>query len=85
MLLHNIPALHDTLLDATGNWDNFKQDDDGDGTWNLDQERTANPVNEITGITETTGPSWAPPAYDPAGNMTTLPQPAAPTASYTAA
>ena len=71
-------------LDETGNWDNFREDDDGDGTWDLNQDRTANKVNEITDITETAGPSWVTPAYDAAGNMTTIPQPAAPTSSYAA-
>ena len=72
-------------LDATGNWSNFKQDDNGDGTWDLDQDRTANKVNEITGITETAGPAWTTPAYSRAGNMTTVPQPVDLTASYAAA
>lgn len=71
-------------LDATGNWGQFRQDDDGNGVWNLEQTRTANPVNEITGIGATTGPTWVTPEYDPAGNMTTIPQPADPTARYTA-
>jgi RHS repeat-associated protein len=71
-------------LDATGNWKGFRQDDHGDGTWDLAQQRTANGVNEITGVTDTAGPSWATPGYDAAGNMTTVPQPADPTTSYTA-
>jgi RHS repeat-associated protein len=41
-------------------------------------------VNEITNITESTGPTWIVPAYDPAGNMTTLPQVVNPTQSFTA-
>ena len=41
-------------------------------------------MNEITGITNSTGPTWTTPAYDAAGNTTTLPQPADPTKSYTA-
>ena len=69
-------------LDETGNWSDFRQDDNGDGTWNLIQSRTANKVNEITDITESTGPSWATPAYSKAGNMTTMPQPASPTNSF---
>lgn len=72
-------------LDPTENWLAFDQDDNGNGTWNLEQTRTANPVNEITGITETTGPSWTTPAYDPAGNTRTQPQPDDPTKSFTAA
>jgi YD repeat-containing protein len=71
-------------LDQTGNWRGFRQDDDGSGTWDLDQRRAANTVNEITDITETAGPSWATPVYNAAGNMTTIPQPADPTASFTA-
>ena len=71
-------------LDATGNWSAFREDTDGDGAWNLNQTRTANRANELTAITETAGPAWATPVYDAAGNMTTLPQPADPTAAYTA-
>ncbi|MDP1797698.1 MAG: RHS repeat-associated core domain-containing protein [Planctomycetaceae bacterium] len=71
-------------LDSTGNWKGYRQDDNGDGTWDLVQARAANPVNEIGGITNTTGPSWTQPAYNRAGNMTTMPQPADPTESYTA-
>jgi hypothetical protein len=71
-------------LDPTGNWKKFLEDTNGDGTWNLDQARTSNTVNEITGITESAGPSWATPAYSAAGNMTTIPQPSDPTKTYTA-
>jgi RHS repeat-associated protein len=71
-------------LDSTGNWQGFREDDTGNGTWDLIQQRSANPVNEISNITETAGPSWVTPAYSRAGNMTTLPQPADPTQSYTA-
>jgi RHS repeat-associated protein len=71
-------------LDATGNWSGFKEDDDGDSTWDLDQTRTSNKVNEITDVTETAGPSWLTPAYNRAGNMTTVPKPGAPTLSYVA-
>jgi len=60
-------------LDETGNWQQMRQDDTGAGTWDLVQTRTANPVNEITAITNSTGPTWAQPAYDAAGNMTTIP------------
>ena len=71
-------------LDPTGNWSGFKEDSDGDSSWDLDQSRTSNPVNEITNITETSGPSWATPIYNRAGNMTTIPKPADPTSSFTA-
>ncbi len=70
-------------LDQTGNWQKYLQDDDGSG-WDLNQSRTANTVNEITGISASTGPVWVTPAYSRAGNMTTMPQPADPTASFTA-
>ncbi|MEX1232301.1 MAG: hypothetical protein WEB58_18800 [Planctomycetaceae bacterium] len=71
-------------LDQTGNWKNYRQDDDGSGTWDLNQHRLANTVNEITDISESAGPSWVTPVYNHAGNMTAMPQPADPTASYVA-
>ncbi|MBX3452388.1 MAG: hypothetical protein KF777_22720 [Planctomycetaceae bacterium] len=71
-------------LDATGNWQGFREDDTGDGTWDLVQSRASNPVNEITAISETSGPSWVTPTYSAAGNMTTLPQPNDPIQGYTA-
>ena len=71
-------------LDPTGNWSSFKEDSDGDSTWDLNQSRTANKVNEITDITETSGPAWVTPAYNRAGNMTTIPKPADPTSSFAA-
>jgi RHS repeat-associated protein len=71
-------------LDATGNWSEFKEDTDGDGTWDLVQQRSCNPVNEITQITTLTGPTWATPQYDRAGNMTLIPKPADPTQTFTA-
>jgi YD repeat-containing protein len=74
----------DWNLDTTGNWSGFKEDDNGNGTWDLNQSRTSNVVNEVTNITETAGPSWATPAYDPAGNMTSVLKPADPTGSFTA-
>ena len=63
-------------LDPTGNWLGFHEATLGG--WPLDQSRTANTVNEITGITNTTGGSWATPTYDAAGNMTTIPRVSAP-------
>ena len=59
-------------LDMTGNWSNYKQDDDGDGTWDLDQSRTHNAVNEITQIAGTSTRV----AHDRCGNMTKTPKPA---------
>ncbi|MBL8812600.1 MAG: hypothetical protein JNM43_20720 [Planctomycetaceae bacterium] len=60
-------------LDATGNWSSFKQDDDGSGSWDLVQSRSANKVNEITSISNSTGAAWNTPFYDPAGNMIGIP------------
>ena len=71
-------------LDETGNWREYQQDTDGDGTWDLIQSRTSNKVNEITDITETTGTAWVTPSYNKSGNMTTIPIPTDPTTSYTA-
>ncbi|MEI8381047.1 MAG: RHS repeat-associated core domain-containing protein [Planctomycetota bacterium] len=70
-------------LDPTANWKKFLEDDTGDGTWDLEQTRTANAVNEITDITDTVGPAWVTPAYNRAGNMTTMPKVADPTTSQT--
>ena len=82
--LTTVRRRQDWALDATGNWNGFREDADGDGTWELDQSRTANAANELTGISQTAGPQWATPAYDAAGNMTTVPQPLAPMQSFTA-
>ena len=68
-------------LDPTGNWGEFKEYDDG-STLSLDQTRTSSNVNEITEFITHTGPAWQPPGYDPAGNMTTMPQPNALTDGY---
>jgi RHS repeat-associated protein len=60
-----------TTLDALGNWSNFKQDNDGNGTWELDQTRTHNKANELS-----TATSWATSSHSLAGNMITAPDPA---------
>ncbi|MEO9594359.1 RHS repeat domain-containing protein [Rhodopirellula bahusiensis] len=62
-------------LDATGNWKEFRQDENGNGTWDFNQTRTANAVNEITDISNTPSDIWATPAYDKNGNTTTNPRP----------
>ena len=63
------------------NWDDYQVDRDGDGdvtsAEDLDQDRTHNDVNEITGITEEADPLqwvWADPVWSARGNMTTAPQ-----------
>jgi RHS repeat-associated protein len=68
-------------LDPTGNWSEFQQDSTGSGTWDLDQPRSHNAVNEITAFGDNVGPQGSSPAYDLAGNMTALPKPASPTDS----
>jgi RHS repeat-associated protein len=61
-------------LDQLGNWAEFKdRDTDTGSTWDLDQDRTHNAVNEITDVTV-----WADPAHDAAGNMTVSPWSATP-------
>jgi RHS repeat-associated protein len=50
------------------------------GTTTLDQNRTHDQANEILTLTGT--PDWPDPTHDAAGNMTKVPQPAAPTSSY---
>ena len=70
-------------LDSTENWTGMKQAESGT-TWTLEQARTANTVNEITDIINAVGPIWSVPAYDPAGNMTTIPQSEDPSESFTA-
>jgi RHS repeat-associated protein len=70
-------------LDATGNWKEFTEAASGTTT-TLDQSRTANAANEITAITNTVGSAWGQPGYDPAGNMTAMPQPDAPGDGYSA-
>ena len=79
--IENLKFAQDWALDATGNWRSFREDDDGAG-WALNQQRTANKVNEITDIAETLGVSWVTPVYSKAGNMTTMPKPADPTAAF---
>ena len=81
-------------LDALGNWDEFDEDDDGDASWDLEQKRYHNDVNEID--TDNThgdaddaitlqpsgaGSDWADPVHDAAGNMTEGPQSGTPTAT----
>ncbi|HBO44766.1 MAG TPA: hypothetical protein DD670_12720 [Planctomycetaceae bacterium] len=66
-------------LDALGNWGYYEQMVDNDVT-QLAQSRAHSKANEVTGLT---GGSWATPAHDRAGNMTTIPKPNTPTVGYT--
>jgi len=71
-------------LDATGNWDSFDEDADGNGTNDLVQTRDHNEVNETGTIAATTGTNWADPVHDRAGNMTSMPKPSDPANAITA-
>ena len=68
-------------LDMTGNWKDFLQKTSG--STDLNQDRTHNPVNEITAISESVGTAWIDPAHDRAGNLTTLPKPSSPATGLT--
>jgi len=72
----------DYTLDPTENWRIYLTKTSG--TTDLNQGRTSSTVNEITAVSTSGGlPLWTTPAYDAAGNMTTMPQVATPTSSYT--
>jgi RHS repeat-associated protein len=72
----------DWTLDGLGNWAGYVQKTTGTAT--LNQSRTASPANGISAISASVGSTWATPAYDLAGNMTTIPIPPSPTSGYTA-
>ncbi|PHS02287.1 MAG: hypothetical protein COA78_21630 [Blastopirellula sp.] len=79
------PAMQQSWqLDATGNWNNFTQNDQSNSSNVLDQSRVANQVNEITEISRSVGSDWALPVHDANGNMTSIPQPSDMSSSYTA-
>jgi len=63
----------DYTLDAVGNWAGYVKKTAG--STELNQTRTHNGVNEITGITPAN--PWINPTYDDAGNMITAPKPGA--------
>jgi RHS repeat-associated protein len=67
-------------LDTLGNWATFDTFEDGVPT--LEQTRTHNTSNMLTGFGATTGSVWATPDLDVNGNMTGIPQPSALTSSY---
>jgi RHS repeat-associated protein len=72
----------DYTLDPTGNWSAYLTK--LNGSTDLSQTRTASKANEITAINASIGSVWVTPLYDPAGNMTTMPQPVTPTSSFIA-
>ncbi len=73
-------AEEDWTLDPVGNWSGYERKTSG--TTDIYQSRSVNTANEISNITETTGPTWADPVYDRAGNMTSVPKPVDLTASF---
>jgi RHS repeat-associated protein len=72
----------DWTLDKTGNWSNFTTKTSG--STDLNQTRTHSPVNQINGISQSTGSAWVNPTYDEAGNTLAMPQVGDPTLNYTA-
>jgi RHS repeat-associated protein len=72
----------DWSLDGIGNWPGYIQKTSG--TISLNQSRTPSSANEISAVSATVGSTWATPAYDLAGNMTTVPIPTSLTSGYTA-
>ena len=72
----------DWTLDGLRNWPGYVQK--AAGTVSLNQSRTASPANEISGVSASVGATWATPAYDLAGNMTSIPIPTNLAAEYTA-
>lgn len=69
-------------LDPTCNWKEFEQIVYTSPTSELSQERTHNAVNELTDITESTGPSWFAPVHDAGGNMVEFPTLVDPTIEF---
>ena len=75
----------DFAYDPTGNWRGSTTGylTKTNGTTDLDQNRSHNKANEISGITTNSGSAWAAPAQNLVGNMTTIPQPLNLTSAYT--
>ena len=69
-------AEQDWTLDGAGNWTGYVEKSSGSTV--LNQTRTNNKVNEITGISAGTGDNWYDPTFDAAGNMRTGPKPGMP-------
>jgi RHS repeat-associated protein len=69
-------------LDGLGNWTGYITQ--ASGTVTSNQTRTASPANESSGISASVGPTWGTPAYDAAGNMTSIPIPSNLTSTYRA-
>jgi len=73
------PFRQEWELDVSDNWRKFKQDDTGDGTFDLDQERIHVRDNRIIGIVNKTSAQpppfpWVQPLYDNNGNLKRAPR-----------
>jgi RHS repeat-associated protein len=69
-------------LNQTGNWTGYDVAENGAPV--LNQTRTNNKANEITGIeTPPEQTQWAEPEYDARGNMITVPKPNSPASAFT--
>ncbi|MEZ6032063.1 MAG: RHS repeat-associated core domain-containing protein [Planctomycetaceae bacterium] len=77
-LISTLTFGQDWDLDQLGNWPNFTEDTDGNGTNDLDQDRSHNDANEITDIDSSSNHV----AHDAAGNMTKVPKPDSWSAHY---
>jgi RHS repeat-associated protein len=77
----NSQLLESWTLDQTGNWGGYQRTVPvGTG---LNQSRTHNTANEITGITNQAPPTWIVPTFDNNGNMRLTPKPSDPSAGFT--
>ncbi|MEI7836470.1 MAG: RHS repeat-associated core domain-containing protein, partial [Planctomycetota bacterium] len=70
----DLAAKQQFTLEGVGNWKNWDVDNNGDNSWDLQQTRVHNAVNE-TGTIAGTGTNWVDPTHDAAGNMTLAPLP----------
>ena len=72
----------DWTLTQTGNWAGFNVAENGQAI--LNQTRTNNKANEITGLSEPESQTqWVVPQYDARGNMITMPKPDSPASGMT--
>jgi len=72
----------DWTLSQAGNWAGFDVTENGQAV--LNQTRTNNKANEITGLSEPESQTqWVTPEYDARGNMITVPKPNSPANAFT--
>jgi len=81
--IEGTPARKETWdLNQTGNWAGYDVTENGAPV--LNQTRTNNKANEITGLSEPESQTqWAEPQYDARGNMITVPKPNSPASAFT--